>query len=111
MFPHLFFYIKQTFIFVRLVRAKAMCNNILINKSNNMIYSQEVQHMCVVKKGPNHGPALGRPPSEKALWVRPYTICKNNSRMAVLMASHTKSVFNASNNVFPGRISEAIAAE
>ena len=22
-----------------------------------MVYSQEVQHMCVVKKGPNHGPA------------------------------------------------------
>lgn len=22
-----------------------------------MIYSHEVQHMCVVKKGPNHGPA------------------------------------------------------
>lgn len=58
MFPHLFFYIKQTFIFVRLVRAKAMCNNILINKSNNMIYSQEVQHMCVVKKRtqPRSGP-------------------------------------------------------
>jgi hypothetical protein len=22
-----------------------------------MIYTNEVQHMCVVKKGPNHGPA------------------------------------------------------
>ena len=31
--------------------------------------------------------------------------------MAVLMASQTKSVFNASRIVLPGRISEAIAAE
>ena len=67
MFPFFFFYIKQTFIFVRLVRAKAMCNNILINKSNTMIYSQEVQHMCVVKKGPNHGPA---PIPEEGKWVK-----------------------------------------
>ena len=22
-----------------------------------MVYSHEVEHMCVVKKGPNHGPA------------------------------------------------------
>ena len=32
-----------------------------------MIYSQEVQHMCVVKKGPNHGPA---PIPEEGKWVR-----------------------------------------
>ena len=50
-----------------IVRAKARCNNILINKSNTMIYSQEVQHMCVVKKGPNHGPA---PIPEEGKWVR-----------------------------------------
>ena len=26
-----------------------------------MTYSHEVEHMCVVKKGPNHGPAqIGR---------------------------------------------------
>ena len=31
--------------------------------------------------------------------------------MATLMASHTKSVLSASNSVFPGKISPAIAAE
>ena len=25
-----------------------------------MTYSHEVEHMCVVKKGPNHGPAPDR---------------------------------------------------
>ena len=32
-----------------------------------MIYSHEVQHMCVVKKGPNHGPA---PIPEEGKWVK-----------------------------------------
>lgn len=32
-----------------------------------MIYSHEVQQMCVVKKGPNHGPA---PIPEEGKWVR-----------------------------------------
>lgn len=32
-----------------------------------MIYSHEVQHQCVVKKGPNHGPA---PIPEEGKWVR-----------------------------------------
>jgi len=32
-----------------------------------MIYSHEVQHMCVVKQGPNHGPA---PIPEEGKWVR-----------------------------------------
>lgn len=32
-----------------------------------MIYSQEVQHMCVVKKGPDHGPA---PIPEEGKWVK-----------------------------------------
>lgn len=32
-----------------------------------MIYSQEVEHMCVVKKGPNHGPA---PIPEEGKWVK-----------------------------------------
>ena len=31
-----------------------------------MIYTHEVQHMCVVKKGPNHGPA---PIPEEGKWV------------------------------------------
>ena len=49
--------------------------------------------------------------SENADCVLPYTICKNNSLIAVLIASHTKSVFNASKIVFPTSISPAIAAE
>ena len=32
-----------------------------------MIYSREVEHMCVVKKGPNHGPA---PIPEEGKWVK-----------------------------------------
>ena len=32
-----------------------------------MIYSTEVEHMCVVKKGPNHGPA---PIPEEGKWVK-----------------------------------------
>jgi NifU-like protein involved in Fe-S cluster formation len=32
-----------------------------------MIYSSEVEHMCVVKKGPNHGPA---PIPEEGNWVQ-----------------------------------------
>lgn len=32
-----------------------------------MLYSHEVQHQCVVKKGPNHGPA---PIPEEGKWVR-----------------------------------------
>ena len=30
-----------------------------------MTYSHEVEHMCVVKKGPNHGPA---PIPEEGKW-------------------------------------------
>ena len=32
-----------------------------------MIYSHEVEHMCVVKKGPNHGAA---PIPEEGKWVK-----------------------------------------
>ena len=54
---------------------------------------------------------MGSPSSENADWVLPYTICRNSSLIAVLIASHTRSVFNASRSVLPGRISDAIAAE
>ena len=36
-----------------------------------MNYSREVENMCVVKKGPNHGPA---PIPEEGKWVRSYQI-------------------------------------
>ena len=36
-----------------------------------MIYSKEVQEMCVVAKGPKHGPA---PIPEEGLWVKAYEI-------------------------------------
>lgn len=36
-----------------------------------MNYSPEVEHMCPVKKGPNHGPA---PIPEEGKWVKPYEI-------------------------------------
>ena len=66
--------------------------------------------MCPFPKSSSPAPT-GSPPSEKAVCVLPYTICKNNSLIAVFIASHTKSVFNASNIVFPVKISPAIAAE
>ena len=34
-----------------------------------MTYSHEVEHMCVVKKGPNHGPA---PIPEEGKWPNSY---------------------------------------
>jgi NifU-like protein involved in Fe-S cluster formation len=43
-------------------------NNFYYTKNvKNMIYSHEVEHMCVVKKGPNHGPA---PIPEEGKWVK-----------------------------------------
>ena len=36
-----------------------------------MIYSSEVEHMCTVAKGPNHGPA---PIPEEGKWVKSYDI-------------------------------------
>ena len=43
---------------------------------------------------------IGKPFSEKAVWVRPYTICKNSSRIAVLIASQTKSAVQRFQNGF-----------
>lgn len=40
---------------------------ISLNKELIMTYSHEVEHMCVVKKGPNHGPA---PIPEEGKWVK-----------------------------------------
>ena len=36
-----------------------------------MNYSHEVENMCVLKKGPNHGPA---PIPEEGKWVKAYQI-------------------------------------
>ena len=36
-----------------------------------MNYTQEVENMCIVKKGPNHGPA---PIPEEGKWVKAYEI-------------------------------------
>ena len=48
-------------------KTKARYLTIYQQKTKTMIYSHEVQHMCVVKKGPNHGPA---PIPEEGKWVR-----------------------------------------
>ena len=37
----------------------------------NLAYSHEVENMCIVAKGPNHGPA---PIPEEGRWVKPYQI-------------------------------------
>lgn len=42
-----------------------------IERSLYMNYSHEVENMCVVKKGPNHGPA---PIPEEGKWVKAYQI-------------------------------------
>ena len=36
-----------------------------------MNYTHEVENMCVVKKGPHHGPA---PIPEEGKWIKPYEI-------------------------------------
>ena len=36
-----------------------------------MNYTQEVENMCIVKKGPNHGPA---PIPEEGKWIKAYEI-------------------------------------
>ena len=41
-----------------------------------MVYSHEVEHMCVVKKGPNHGPA---PIPEEGKWYR--LVCSSTGCM------------------------------
>ena len=40
-----------------------------------MTYSHEVEHMCVVKKGPNHGPA---PIPEEGIMVQLQFLKKEN---------------------------------
>ena len=40
-----------------------------------MVYSHEVEHMCVVKKGPNHGPALACVCTQ---YVTQIFVCKYN---------------------------------
>ena len=42
-----------------------------------MVYSHEVEHMCVVKKGPNHGPA---PIPEEGKWVQSKDVFVHNDR-------------------------------
>ena len=76
----------------------------------NVEYIVPVWLLVPFPKSSNPAP-IGSPPSENADCVLPYTICKNNSLIAVFIASHTKSVFNASSIVFPTNISPAIAAE
>ena len=43
-----------------------------------MTYSHEVEHMCVVKKGPNHGPA---PIPEEGKWVKSKEIRSEERRV------------------------------
>ena len=43
-----------------------------------MTYSHEVEHMCVVKKGPNHGPA---PIPEEGKWVKAKEIVDISDRV------------------------------
>ena len=44
---------------------------------------------------------IGSPFSEKAVWLRPYASCLKISRIATLIASHTRSVLSASRRVLP----------
>jgi len=66
MFYKMFFIQNKCVNFARF-KTKAKYLTIYQQKTKTMIYSHEVQHMCVVKKGPNHGPA---PIPEEGKWVR-----------------------------------------
>ena len=50
-----------------------------------MTYSHEVEHMCVVKKGPNHGPA---PIPEEGKWVKSKEIVDIDRKSTRLNSSH-----------------------
>ena len=50
-----------------------------------MTYSHEVEHMCVVKKGPNHGPA---PIPEEGKWVKAKEIVDNRFRYVEIGRAH-----------------------
>ena len=45
-----------------------------------MIYSHEVENMCVVAKGPKHGPA---PIPEEGRWVKAYDV-KDSSKFYMI---------------------------
>ena len=49
------------------VTLRRICNNNNKQYFKHMIYSKEVQEMCVVAKGPKHGPA---PIPEEGKWVK-----------------------------------------
>lgn len=48
-----------------------------------MNYTQEVENMCIVKKGPNHGPA---PIPEEGKWVKAYEIKDISGILFVIFA-------------------------
>ena len=49
-----------------------------------MIYSKEVDNMCVVAKGPNHGPA---PIPEEGKWIQANRFTRPSSPAAVTHAA------------------------
>ena len=54
-----------------------------------MIYSKEVQEMCQVAKGPNHGPA---PIPEESKWVKAKEIADTSLSMMLLKPCMIPSV-------------------
>ena len=73
-----------------------------------MVYSQEVQHMCVVKKGPNHGPA---PIPEEGKWVKAKEI-KDISGLThgIGWCAPQQGACKLTLNIKEGVIEEALAA-
>ena len=71
-----------------------------------MNYSHEVEKMCVVAKGPNHGPA---PIPEEGKWVKAYEI-KDISAFThgVAWCAPQKGASKLSLNLKNGNIEEAL---
>ena len=57
---------KKTFFFCNFAY-NSRKNHFIFNKNTDMIYTKEVNDMCIVAKGPNHGPA---PIPEEGKWIQ-----------------------------------------
>ena len=59
--------LKRVYRVERTLIQKKNATLYFFNKKLNMIYTKEINDMCVVAKGPNHGPA---PIPEEGKWIQ-----------------------------------------
>lgn len=70
-----------------------------------MNYSHEVESMCTVQKGPNHGPA---PIPEEGRWVKAYDIKDISGLSHVLLCAPQQGACKLTLNVKDGIVEEAL---